>query len=110
MGCGKTTAASIWVSTNSFTVDIQWQIQVYDNTSYNSPEENNTLSFWRHKQKTLPILSKIAKSAFVIQVSSGESEQHLSMAGQTVTEETSPMDPECVEAVVVLKEALLSNM
>ena len=33
-----------------------------------------------------------------------------SMAGQTVTEERSQMDSECVEAVVVLKEALLNNM
>ena len=47
---------------------------------------------------------------FVIQASSAESERHFSMAGQTVTEERSQMDPECVEAVVALKEALLNNM
>ena len=46
---GKITATSIRVSTNSFTGDIQRQIQVYENTSYNSPQDNNPLSFWRHQ-------------------------------------------------------------
>ena len=89
MRSGKTTATSIRISTDSFTHDIQRQIQVYEDTSYNSSQDNNPLSFWGHQQQTLPILSKIAKSVLVIQASSAESERHFSMAGQTVTEERS---------------------
>ncbi|CAF2526776.1 unnamed protein product [Rotaria sp. Silwood2] len=110
MRSGRTTAASIKVSANSFTKDIQRQIQIYENASYNLSQDNNPLLFWREQQQTLPILSNIAKSVFAIQASSEESERHFSTAGQIVTEERSQLDPECVESLVVLKEAYLNKI
>jgi len=105
----RSTTSSITVLTNSFTNDIDRQIQIYDNASYDLTEDNNPLLFWRDQQPTLPILSKIAKSVFVIQASSAESERHFSIAGQIVTEQRSQLDPECVESLVVLKEAYLNK-
>ena len=70
---GRTTTTSIIVSTNSFVDDVERQIQIYENTSYELPEDNNPLLFWRDQQRILPMLSKIAKSIFVIQASSAES-------------------------------------
>ncbi len=107
---GQTTTSSITVSTTSFTDDVERQIQIYDNSSYTLPEDNNPLTFWREYQYTLPILSKIAKSVFVIQASSAESERHFSAAGQIVTEQRSQLDPDCVESLVVLKEAYLNKL
>ncbi|CAF5050165.1 unnamed protein product [Rotaria magnacalcarata] len=78
-------------------------------TLYELPEDSNPLIFWRDQQNVLPILSKIAKSVFVIQASSAESERHFSMVGQVVTEERSQLDPECLESLVVLKEAYLNK-
>ncbi|CAF1534836.1 unnamed protein product, partial [Didymodactylos carnosus] len=65
--------------------------------------------FWREQQQNLPILAKIAKSIYVIQASSAESERHFSTGGQIVTQQRSQLDPECVESLVVLKEAYLNN-
>ncbi|CAF1045993.1 unnamed protein product [Didymodactylos carnosus] len=53
--------------------------------------------------------AKIAKSIYVIQTSSAESERHFSTSGQIVTEQRSQLDPECAESLVVLKEAYLNN-
>ncbi|CAF1300848.1 unnamed protein product [Rotaria sordida] len=110
MRSGRTTTSLIKVSANSFTDDVERQIQIYENTLYNLSEDNNPLLFWREQQQTLPILSNIAKSVFVIQASSVESERNFSIAGQIVPEERSQLDPECVESVVILKEALLNKM
>ncbi|CAF3637487.1 unnamed protein product [Rotaria socialis] len=70
---------------------------------------SNPLIFWRDQQKVLPILSKTAKSVFVIQAPSAESERHFSIAGQVVTEQRSQLEPECLESPVVLKEAYLNK-
>ena len=99
----RNSTSSITFSANSFTNDIEQDIQIYENTIYEVPEDNNPLIFWRDQQQSLPILSKIAKSVFVIQASLAESERHFSMAGQMVTERRSQLDPEYVEAFVVLK-------
>ena len=96
---------SITFSANSFTNDIEQDIQIYENAIYEVPEDNNPLILWRDQQQSLPILSKIAKSVFVIQASSAESERHFSMVGQIVTERRSQLDPEYVEVLVVLKES-----
>jgi hypothetical protein len=45
-----------------------------------------------------------------ILASSGESERHFSSAGRIVTEERTLLDPDCVEALVVLKEAYINNL
>ncbi|CAF4617930.1 unnamed protein product, partial [Rotaria sp. Silwood2] len=39
-----------------------------------------------------------------------ESERHFSIAGREVTEHRSNLDSDCVEALVVLKEAYLNNL
>jgi hypothetical protein len=112
MRAGQATTSLIPVSStlSSFADDIEGQIQIYDNTSYTLLEDNNPLIFWREHQQTLPILSKIAKSVYVIQASSAESERHFSTAGHIVTEKRSQLDPECVESLVVLKEAYLNKL
>ena len=56
------------------------------------------------------MFANIAKSLFVIPASSIESEHHFSIAGQIVTEQRSLLDPDTVEALVVLKEASINNM
>ncbi|CAF1481339.1 unnamed protein product [Rotaria magnacalcarata] len=103
------TASSTTVSASSFTDEIERQLQMYERTLYELPADSNPLIFWRDQQNVSPILSKIAKSVFVIQASSAESERHFSMAGQVVTEKRSQLDPECLESLVVLKEAYLKK-
>ena len=65
----RNSTASITFSANSFTNDIEQDIQIYENTIYEVPEDNNPLIFWRDQQQSLPIFSKITKSVFVIQAS-----------------------------------------
>ncbi|CAF3156368.1 unnamed protein product [Rotaria socialis] len=103
------TVSSTTVSANSFTDEIGRQLQIYERTLYELPEDSNPLIFWSDQQNVLPILSKIAKSVFVIQASSAESERHFSIAGQVVTEQRSQLEPECLESLVVLKEVYLNK-
>ncbi|CAF1175737.1 unnamed protein product, partial [Didymodactylos carnosus] len=94
----------------SFQDEIKKQIQLYENSAtYSSSQDNNPLVFWREQQQILPILAKIAKSIYVIQASSAESERHFSTSAQIATKQRSQLDPECVESLVVLKEAYLNN-
>ena len=72
--------------------------------------DNNPLSFWKKQKDFINMLSNIAKSLLVIPASSAESERHFSIAGQIVTEQRSLLDPDTVEALVVLKEAYINNM
>ena len=58
----------------SFDDDVRRQIEIYGNIQHTSCDDNNPLLFWRGQQHTLPILSKIAKSFFVIQASLAKSE------------------------------------
>jgi hypothetical protein len=44
------TASPITVSTNTFINDIERQIQIYENTSYGLPEDNNPLILWCDQQ------------------------------------------------------------
>ncbi|CAF4517092.1 unnamed protein product [Rotaria sp. Silwood1] len=59
---------------------------------------------------TINMLSNIANSLFVIPASSAESERYFSIAGQIVTEQRSLLDPDTIEALVVLKEAYINNI
>ncbi|CAF1303326.1 unnamed protein product [Didymodactylos carnosus] len=69
----------------SFQDEIKKQIQLYENSAtYSSSQDNNPLVFWREQQQILTILAKIAKSIYVIQASSAESERHFSTSGQIV--------------------------
>ena len=55
------------------------------------------------------MLGNIAKSLIFIPASSTESERHFSIAGQLVTEQRTLLDPDIVEALVVLKEAYVDK-
>jgi hypothetical protein len=107
----QTTVVSKCLSTKrARAVELDRQIQLYETMHVSADYNNNPLSFWREQKDTLDILAKIAKSVLVIPASSSESERHFSIAGQIVTEQRSSLDSDCVEALVVLKEAYLNHM
>ncbi|CAF1071658.1 unnamed protein product [Adineta ricciae] len=83
---------------------------MYDTMEIDSDNDNNPFTFWHKQKDNLSLLAKIAKSVLVIPASSAESERHFSIAGQIVTELRSSLDPEYVEALVVLKEAYINKM
>ena len=90
--------------------ELDRQIKLYEAMSVSDTYDDNPLSFWCEQKDSLNIMAQIAKSVFVIPASSAESERHFSIAGQIVTEQRRSLDPDCVEAMVVLKEAFLNNM
>lgn len=101
---------TVFQTKRAWTVELDRQIQFYENLQLDSDYNTNPLSFWKTQKDTINMLSNIAKSLFVIPASSAESERHFSIAGQIVTEKRSLLDPDTVEALVVLKEAYLNNM
>ncbi|CAF4039817.1 unnamed protein product, partial [Rotaria magnacalcarata] len=106
----KSTPKSSINDTNALTKELDRQIQLYDSMEIDDGYDNNPFTFWYSHKGDLSLLAKIAKSVLVIPASSAESERHFSMAGQIVTEHRSSLDPECVEALVVLKEAYINKM
>ena len=90
--------------------ELDRQIQMYDSMEVEKDYDNDPFTFWRKHGNDLSLLSKISKSVLVIPASSAESERHFSIAGQVVTELRSSLDPEYVEALVVLKEAYINKM
>ncbi|CAF4150360.1 unnamed protein product [Rotaria sp. Silwood2] len=94
----------------AWTIELDRQMQVYENLQLDSDYSNNPLSFWKVQKDTIGLLANIAKSLLVIPASSAESERHFSIAGQIVTEQRSLLDPDTVEALVVLKEVYINNM
>jgi len=94
----------------TITTELNRQINMYENVEIDDDYDNNPFTFWLKHKEDLSILAKISKSLLVIPASSAESERHFSIAGQIVTELRSSLDPDCVEAFVVLKEVYLNNM
>ncbi|CAF3802130.1 unnamed protein product [Rotaria sp. Silwood1] len=90
--------------------ELDRQIQIYDSMEIDNNYDNNPFTFWRNHKDDLSFLAQIAKSVLVIPASSAESERHFSIAGQIVTELRSLLDPNYVEALVVLKEAYINKM
>ncbi|CAF1305811.1 unnamed protein product [Rotaria sordida] len=90
--------------------ELDRQIQIYDSMEIDNNYDNNPFTFWRNHKDDLSFLAQIAKSVLVIPASSVESERHFSIAGQIVTELRSSLDPNYVEALVVLKEAYINKM
>ena len=90
--------------------ELDRQIQLYKCMSISADYDDKPVSFWRDQKDSLSIMAQIAKSVFVIPASSAESERHFSTAGQIVTEQRCSLEPDCVEALVVLKEAFLNKM
>jgi len=91
-------------------IELDRQIQMYDNMEVDHDYDNNPFTFWYNHKNDLSLLAKISKSVLVIPASSAESERHFSIAGQIVTEYRSCLDPDYVEALVVLKEAYINKM
>ena len=91
-------------------IELDRQIQMYENMDIEHDYDKNPFSFWFKHKHDLSLLAKISKSVLVIPASSAESERHFSIAGQIVTELRSSLDSDCVEALVVLKEAYINNM
>ena len=97
-------------SKKALAVELDRQIQTYDSMQINDDYDNNPFTFWYQHKADLSLLAKIAKSVLIIPASSAESERHFSIAGQIVTELRSCLHPDCVEALVVLKEAYINKM
>jgi len=83
---------------------------MYESMEIDDDYDNNPFTFWYKHKDDLSLLAKISKSLLVIPVSSAESERHFSIAGQIVTKLRSSLDLDCVEALVVLKEAYINKM
>ena len=90
--------------------ELDRQIRIYENMDIDDDYDNNPFTFWYKYKTDLPLLAKIAKSVLVIPASSAAGERHFSIIGQIVTELRSSLDPDCLEALVVLKEAYLNQM
>ncbi|CAF4620576.1 unnamed protein product [Rotaria sp. Silwood1] len=101
---------TVFPTKRAWTVELDRQIQIYEHFQLDSDYNNNPLSFWKNQKDTINMLSNIANSLFVIPASSAESERHFSIAGQIVTEQRSLLDPDTIEALVVLKEAYINNI
>ncbi|CAF2083912.1 unnamed protein product [Rotaria magnacalcarata] len=109
---GATNLSSTRKTLQGIKVELDRELYFYNNMIINSnlEYENNPLLFWKQQRNDLPLLAKLARSIYAIQASSGESERHFSTAGQIVTEQRSLLDSDCVEALVVLKEAYINNL
>ena len=110
--CQKIALSSLIVfsAKRAWTAELDRQKQVYENLQLDSNYDYNPLSFWKTRKDTTDMLANIAKSLFIIPVSSTKSERHFSIARQIVTEQRSLLDPDTVEALVVLEEAYINNM
>lgn len=75
-----------------------------------SDYDNNPFTFSHRNTEDLSLLAKISRSVLVIPASSAESERHCSGAGQIVTELRISLHSDCVEALVMLREAYLNKM
>ncbi|CAF3749487.1 unnamed protein product, partial [Adineta steineri] len=108
----NSSSTSLKTTLELLNIELDGQLRLYNNMTLNDNFEydNNPLLFWKQQHNHLPLLAKIARSVFVIQASSSESERHFSLAGRIVTEQRSNLDSDCVEALVVLKEAYLNNL
>ncbi|CAM4779841.1 unnamed protein product [Rotaria magnacalcarata] len=107
---GRTTQNQSIFDQTALAKELDRQIQLYDTMEIDHDYDNNPFTFWHSHKGDLSILSKISKSLLVIPASSAESERHFSIAGQIVDELRSSLDPDAVEALVVLKEAYINKM
>jgi hypothetical protein len=94
----------------TFTIELDRQIQMYESMEIDDDYDNNPFTFWYKHKDDLSLFAKTSKSLLVIPALSAESERHFSIAGQMVTELRTSLNPDCVEALVVLKEAYINNM
>ena len=67
-------------------------------------EENQILDWWKIHEKSLPILSAVARHVLAIPAASSKSERVFSSAGNTVTPKRSRLDADKVEMLVILKQ------
>ena len=67
-------------------------------------EDQGVLGWWRDNEKTLPILSKIARKIMAIPASSGKSERVFSTGGNFVTSKRTRLNAKKVESLIVIKE------
>ncbi|CAF1541719.1 unnamed protein product, partial [Rotaria sordida] len=79
-------------------------------SAYAGDQRQQILTFWKHNERRLPVLSIIAKRILVIQASSAESERHFSAGGAIVNEKRGLLSESSVETLIVLREAYLNDM
>jgi hypothetical protein len=106
----KTTQDPTICNRKAFATELDRQIQMYESMEIDEDYDNNPFTFWYKHKDDLSLLAKISRSLLVIPAWSAESERHFSIAGQIVTELRSSLDPDCVEVLVVLKEADINKM
>ena len=109
--CNKKGAPSASNSDRNTSIkELDRRIRIYENMDIDDDYDNNPFAFWHKYRTVLPLLAKIAKSVLVLPASSVTSERHFSIAGQILTELRNSLDPNCLEALVMLKEAYLNQM
>lgn len=66
--------------------------------------EFDILSWWKANQVTYPVLSKLARDIFGVQVSTIALEFAFSAGGRVISQHRSSLDPEVVEALICIKD------
>ena len=95
---------NVFSTKRAWTVELDRQIQVYENLQLDSNYDYNLLSFWKTRKDTIDMFANIAKSLFVIPASSTESEHHFFIEGKIVTEQRGLLYSDTDEALILLKE------
>ena len=104
-------SSNVFSTKRVWTIELDRQIQIYENFQIDSNYGNNPLSFWKGQKDTINMLANIAKSLFVIYLHHRLKVNVTSpMAGQIVTEQRSLLGPDAIEALFVVKEAYINNM
>lgn len=88
--------------------DIFAEIRKYEATEVvvSTNELFNPLTWWGEQKFKFPTLNHVAKMILVIQASSAESERHFSTSGKIARKDRARLNPETLEAQVLLCQAL----
>ncbi len=82
------------------------EVQIYLNlTPSKEYDDRNLLGWWSQHEKTIPLLSRLARHVLSIPASSSSSERIFSTAGRTLEERRTSLKPSTVDAILFLHNA-----
>jgi hypothetical protein len=85
---------------------LEQELDRYQSMPIPDSASTEVLSWWRKNEKHLPMLAKEARKFLSIVVSSASSERTFSLAGQTVSDQRTKLDPINVDKIVTLRANL----